>query len=93
MAESAAGAASEVAGWGCVAGSQEQLLSRMVPRAVVANAEPVPGKTLFTTWHTESFHTILSMHLSCCFNSNTKTFRGNWLRVWRLQVDPTGLEM
>ena len=58
MAESAAGAASEVAGWVCVAGSQEQLLSRMVPRAVVANAEPVPGKTLFTTWHTESSHRI-----------------------------------
>ena len=61
MAESASGAASEVAGWVCLADSQEQLLSRMVPRAVVANAESVPSKTLFMTWHTESSST-LSLH-------------------------------
>lgn len=54
MAESAAGAASEVAGWVCVAATQEQLLSRMVTRAVVANAEPVPSKTVSKTWHPDS---------------------------------------
>jgi len=86
MAESASGAASEVANWGCVVDPQKQLLSRMVPRAVVANPEPVASKILSMTWQTESSSTLFVYAFVMTFQSNIKTFRGNCLTAWHLQV-------